>query len=271
VKLEDFFPYNSFRSGQKDFALTVYQACTKGENLVAEAMSGFGKTATVLSGCLLAAEENNLKIIYVCRTKRQIFRVMEEISNIQKQVQLQATDLFSKYDYCLLKKSSRSISPEFFKWYCNFHVTNNLCSYFLNLALIPEEVIKLVEKSAHNFISHSALLQKSEELHICPYEVTRLKLTNTRIVVTTYHYLLEETSRSLFFAETGFIPSNTIAVFDEAHNLRDFIRNITTFTLTFEDLKKSMMEATNLYLEKVSDSLNILKEKIEYFCSKTDT
>ena len=63
----------------------MYEACKNGNRLVVEAMSGFGKTAPVLAGSILAAEENDNRIIYTCRTKRQVFRVLEEIQRIQKE------------------------------------------------------------------------------------------------------------------------------------------------------------------------------------------
>ncbi len=104
-------------------------------------MSGFGKTAPVLAGSILAATERGNRIIYACRTKRQVFRVMEEIERIQKRVPAPATYLFSKNDYCLLKEMSRfPVSQESFKWYCSFNVTNNLCSYFMNVALLERQV-----------------------------------------------------------------------------------------------------------------------------------
>ena len=104
--LEDILPYPSFREGQKELAQSAYLACKKGDRLVAEAMSGFGKTAAVLAGSLLAAVEEDLNIVYVCRTKRQVFRVMEELERFSKRLPVRAASLFSKYDYCLQREKS---------------------------------------------------------------------------------------------------------------------------------------------------------------------
>ena len=101
VLAEDIFPYPSFRQGQKELAQSVYLACKNGERFVAEAMSGFGKTAAVLAGGISAATEDDLQIIYVCRTKRQVLRVLEELNRFSSRLPLRATSLFSKYDYCL--------------------------------------------------------------------------------------------------------------------------------------------------------------------------
>ena len=125
---EEIFPYPSFRQGQKELAESIYTACKSGKRFVAEAMSGFGKTAAVLAGTIPASVEDDLDIIYVCRTKRQVFRVLEELNRFSEKIPLRATSLFSKYDYCLLRQSSFGVSPETFKWFCSFKTSNTKIS-----------------------------------------------------------------------------------------------------------------------------------------------
>ena len=157
---EDIFPYPSFRQGQKELAQSVYLACKNGQRFVAEAMSGFGKTAAVLAGSISAAAEDDLQIIYVCRTKRQVFRVLEELNRFSRRIPVRATSLFSKYDYCLLRQRGFGVSPETFKWYCSFQTSNNLCSYFLNVAFNHDKIEKLVEAQISGPGSISELLKK---------------------------------------------------------------------------------------------------------------
>jgi Rad3-related DNA helicase len=83
VGIEGRFAYDSFRPGRRELAQRVYEACVNGKTLIAEAMSGFAKTAAVLTGALSAAEEGGFKVVYACRTKRQINRVVEEIARPQ--------------------------------------------------------------------------------------------------------------------------------------------------------------------------------------------
>jgi len=112
---EQIFPYPSFREGQRELAESVYLACKNGERLVAEAMSGFGKTAAVLAGSIAAADEEGLQILYVCRTKRQVLRVIEELNRFAATYPVRAASLFSKYDYCLKRLTGFHVSPETFK------------------------------------------------------------------------------------------------------------------------------------------------------------
>lgn len=264
----DVFPYSSFRQGQEELAQSVYLACRRGNTLVAEAMSGFGKTAAVLAGSICAAENDDLQIIYACRTKRQVFRVLEELRRFALVVPIRAASLFSKYDYCLLKRRGFTVSPETFKWYCSFHTSNNLCSYFLNVPFNLARVQSLVDSQTTGPGSISDLLKIASDLHVCPYEVARLSLSQSRIVVTTYHYLLDEASRSIL------IPADRplgkiIAIIDEAHNIRDFVSGNSTATLSFSDIKACLHDSQGLLLPPMCDSISQVAERAMKFCSRT--
>jgi DNA excision repair protein ERCC-2 len=268
VQLEELFPYESFRIGQRELAESVYNTCKGNRQLVVEAMSGFGKTSPVLAGSILAAEEDGSHIVYACRTKRQVFRVIEEIRRIQKKAPLTAVGLFAKMDYCLLKETSRfNVNQESFKWYCGFNTSNNLCSYFLNLTLLGKDLTELVHKFSNTVPNHSELLENSRRIHICPYEVARLAMATSRVVVTTYHYLLDEAARSLLMSTTGWNPSKTIAVIDEAHNLRDFVRDASTTELSFANVQRAVNDAQQLNLEPAGSFLKGLMESLREFCS----
>lgn len=264
---EEIFPYPTFRQGQKELALSVYQACKNGERLVAEAMSGFGKTAAVLAGAISAAEEDDLQIIYACRTKRQVFRVLDELRQFAGRTPVRATSLFSKYDYCLLRQRGFGVSPETFKWYCSFQTSNNLCSYFLNVAFNYDKIEKLVEAHVSGPGSISELLQKGTALHVCPYEVARLSLARARIIVTTYHYLLDENSRSILVPQDRPL-GKVIAVVDEAHNVRDFVSGNSTIELSFSDMKNCVADCRSLYLPRISTAISEICERAVQHCSR---
>ena len=266
--LEDIFPYPSFRQGQKELAESVYLACKSGQKLVAEAMSGFGKTAAVLAGSISAAMEDDLEIIYLCRTKRQVFRVLEELNRFSRQIPVRATSLFSKYDYCLLRQTGFSVSPETFKWYCSFKTSNNLCSYFLNVGFNREKVDKLVEEQTLGPGSISELLRKGAELHVCPYEVARLSLARSKIIVTTYHYMLDEGSRPVLMGSDKSL-SNVVAIFDEAHNIHDFLSSNATKTLAFSDIRECAADSQRLYLPRICAAVTEISEKATQFCCKS--
>ena len=229
---------------------------------MAEAMSGFGKTAAVLTGALSAGEETGCKVVYACRTKRQIHRVVEEVSRLQRRHPFKAASMLSKFDYCLLRRH-RPVPQESFGWYCSFNVSNNLCSYFLNVPLVGEDFDRTVNHVLRATPSQAELLHESESIHVCPYEVARLAMVQAEVAVTPYHYIFDPKSTSVLFDRNSLDRRKTILVVDEAHNLRDFFRGIHSATLTLDQVQGAVREAEALLMEEATLSLRRLRQALE--------
>ncbi|MDG6937960.1 MAG: ATP-dependent DNA helicase [Nitrososphaerota archaeon] len=259
--IEDRFAYATFRPGQRELAQRVQAACLGGEIIIAEAMSGFGKTAAVLAGVLAAAEESGCKVVYACRTKRQINRVVEEVSRLQLKHRFKAASLSSKFDYCLLRRGRR-VPRESFGWYCTFNTSNNICSYFLNVPLAGG-FVGLVRESLLRAPSHSELMSSSEALHVCPYEVARLAIAQATVAVVPYHYAFDRRTTSVLFDRNSIERSHTILVVDEAHNLREFYRGMSSAVITFEQVREAIREAEAMLMDEAAESLESLLSTLE--------
>jgi DNA excision repair protein ERCC-2 len=262
VGIEGRFAYDVFRPGQKELAERVYEACLGGETLLAEGMSGFGKTAAVLTGALSAAEESGSKVVYACRTKRQVHRVVEEASRLQQRHPFRAASILSKFDYCLLRRN-RQVPRESFGWYCSFNVSNNLCSYFLNVPLVPRDFDRMVNDTMRTIPTQPELLRESELIHVCPYEVARLAMAQADLAVAPYHYIFDPKTAAILFDSNSIDRRRTILVVDEAHNLRDFFRGINSATLTLDQLDGALREAEALLMEEPARALLALKQELE--------
>jgi len=261
VGVEDRFAYNSFRPGQRELAQRVYEACLGGETLIAEAMSGFGKTAAVLAGALSAAEESGCKVVYTCRTKRQINRVVDEIARLQGRHPFKAAPMLSKFDYCLLRRQ-RAVPQESFGWYCSFNVSNNLCSYFLNVSL-TEDFDRLVKDALLRTPHHPELIRESEAAHVCPYEVARLAMAQAGVAVVPYQYAFDPKAMPVLFDHNSVDRGKTILVVDEAHNLRDFFRSLNSATMTLDQIRGAVREAEAMLMEEAAHSLVSLLRTLE--------
>ncbi len=258
------FAYESFRPGQKELAERVYEASLSGEKLIAEAMSGFGKTAAVLAGTLSAAEETGSKVVYACRTKRQVNRVVDEISRLQRKHSFTAASMFSKFDYCLLRRQSgRPVPQESFGWYCWFNVSNNLCSYFMNVPLVAEDFDRAVKGALHATPTHSELVRESESIHVCPYEVAKLAMVQAEMAVVPYQYVFDSKATPVLFDRNSVDRKKTILVVDEAHNLRDFLRGVHSATITLEQVEGAAREADSMLMDDASASLKSLQGILE--------
>ena len=259
--IEERFAYESFRPGQKELAQRVYEACLHGETLIAEAMSGFGKTAAVLSGALSAAEETGCRVVYACRTKRQINRVVEEIARLQERHPFKAASVLSKFDYCLLRRR-RAVPQESFGWYCTFNVSNNLCSYFLNIGLV-EGFDDIVRRALLRTPRHSDLMRGAEQAHVCPYEVARLALAQAKVAVVPYPYAFDPKAMPVLFNPNSVERRGAILVADEAHNLREFFRGLNSAMITLDQVRGAVREAKAMLMEEAAASLAALLRTLE--------
>jgi DNA excision repair protein ERCC-2 len=257
VRIEEYFAYDPLRPGQRDLAVRVMESCVRGGLLLAEARSGFGKTAAVLAGAIAAADQTGCRVVYTCRTKRQITRVIEELAALQGRRTLEAAHLTSKFDYCLLKDtSSAKVKQASFGWFCGFNTSNNLCSYFLNVPLKPAEVGEAVEQISKSVPEQGALLSRSAALHVCPYELARLAAARGQTVVVPYNYVF---GRGSALVEAGIEPRRTILVIDEAHNIRDFLTSSLSSRLLPGALANAIDEAKTLQMERAGKSLAALQ------------
>jgi len=251
-------------------ALRVHKACVSGGILMAEAMSGFGKTAAVLAGVISAAEETGSRVVYTCRTKRQILRVVEELSRLQSRHHVAAAPMLSKFDYCLLKQGNPKPPPQSsFGWYCWFNVHNNLCSYFLNVGLLGQEFERAVREVLAQVPTHQDLLRRSESIHVCPYEVERLAVAQARLAVVPYHYVFDSGSSPILFDRNSIERAKTILVVDEAHNLRDFLRGVNSAIITMEELDGATREARGLLMDQAALSLGNLSSVLRKVMEET--
>lgn len=261
MALDERFAYEAFRPGQKELAQRVREACLAGETLIAEAMNGFGKTAAVLAGALSVAEEVDCKVVYTCRTKRQIARVVEEVSRLQRKHPFRAASMLSKFDYCLLRRQ-RAVPQESFGWYCTFNVSNNLCSYFLNVSL-TEQFDRLVTDVLIKTPHHGELIRRSEAAYVCPYEVAKLAMVQAAMAIVPYQYAFDPRAAPVLFDRNSVEKRNTILVVDEAHNLRDFFRGLNSATLTLDQVKGAVREAEAMLMDGAASSLAALLRTLE--------
>ena len=84
MKYNDFFPYENFRHQQEKIIRIVEKAAKERKNTLLVAPNGTGKTIIALSALLPIAYEENLKILYVCRTHAQNARIIKELIRVSK-------------------------------------------------------------------------------------------------------------------------------------------------------------------------------------------
>jgi len=78
--------------------------------------------------------------------------------------------------------------------------------------------------------------------NLCAYELTKRLLPRARVVVAPYAFFFHPHVRRSLFGWMGCDPSSVDLVVDEAHNLPDYLRDLTTVSLPEESVRRARDE-----------------------------
>ncbi|MBD3195082.1 MAG: hypothetical protein GF317_08515, partial [Candidatus Lokiarchaeota archaeon] len=88
-----FFPYQQFRISQEKIIKQIESSGRSHKNILLLGPNGLGKTIIALSALLPIAIENDLRILYLCRTHSQNTRVINELIKISEHMKELNLDL----------------------------------------------------------------------------------------------------------------------------------------------------------------------------------
>jgi DNA excision repair protein ERCC-2 len=160
--IEKFFTYPSWRKFQKEIAEVVYNALKEKQHIVLEAPTGLGKTASVLAGVLPIAINNELKIIYACRTHQQVIGILNEISKIKQKTKesIFPIGLWGRKELCLYENIN-NLSENVFRHTCNILRKSFRCPYFR-----PED--QWIVENAKDIVYPNEAKQFFQKYQFCP-------------------------------------------------------------------------------------------------------
>ena len=262
--MSDYFPYKSLRPNQEEFIGLVDEAVRKGENLIIEAPTGFGKTISVLAGVLPYAISMGFKVVYLARTHRQMDRVMEELKEINKINPVSGVELRSRKELCL-HSYIQNFAPDA---YNAMIVCKNLkklhkCDHFENVKKKKDEFNEIVEYFLNRPSQPIEILQYSQLLELCPYEVTRKVGEKANVIVASYLYMLNPAIRNAFIESLGVDYEDLIVIFDEAHNLPDQAINVLSDKITINSIGRAIKEAEEYNEHEIANFLSIFLKGLE--------
>jgi len=269
-----YFPYEKFRPNQREFIEIVKEAVKRGENLIVEAPTGFGKTISVLAGVLPYAISLGYKVVYLARTHKQMDRVIEELRKIGEKSEVSGIEFRSRKDLCLHAYIQTFAQDA----YTSMIVCKSLrklgkCKYYENLKEKRDRVDEIVKF----FLSFPPFPREySELLELCPYEITKKVGEKANVVVASYLYMISPPIRQAFLENLGVDYSDLIVIFDEAHNLPDQAISALSDRLSVRSIERAIKEAEEYGEKDIENFLSILlrgleilyKEKLENYESE---
>jgi DNA excision repair protein ERCC-2 len=266
-----YFPYPHKRVYQNESMELIAKGGSGGKNVVFEAATGFGKTVCVLSALLPLAEEKGKKIVYCCRTHKQMDRVIDELRPISRVHPVSGISLRGRREMCLHPTvKNHAMDTASALYLCRMLRSIDRCEFHTKFKESQEDIYEL-ERSLSSRPSYSSdVLQLCIEQGICPYDFVKEVIKDVDVVACSYMYMFHPAIRDTFVEMIGCYLEDMYVVLDEAHNLPDLAIRLGSATLSTISLRAAQREATEydepdilLLLQLVEQVMEELAQKYE--------
>jgi DNA excision repair protein ERCC-2 len=209
---EEFFPYSSFRPGQREVLKRIREDSGSSKILILKAPTGFGKT-----GIGIATGMMKPPAIHSVRTRNEITPVLRDLKKLSTKVRgIRYSFIHSAHAMCPLL-NNKKIDPEDFWLNCQILRELGLCSYYAKSLSTPEEYIEEVLASSENHVD--SVRRISKELGACPFFSLAKLARSSDYVVATYPYVFSRDLFSTIYPDEN--PESFLAIIDEAHMIID--------------------------------------------------
>jgi len=259
------FPYKEIRPVQAEMITAIGDAVTTGKHAAIEGSTGMGKTISVLCGILTSQESAERKIVYCCRTHKQMDRVIEELYALNSKLkEVSGISLRGRSEMCinpLVKKFAASASDA--AYICGMMRKLEKCDFYANMKRREERVAEIQDLLASKPTLAGELMEMCREEEFCPYEIAKEALADVKVVAASYVYLLDPAIRPLFLKNMHANLSNLIVVLDEAHNLPDVAIELASDTLSTYSVASAAREAQEFEDELTYKVANGIGELID--------
>ncbi len=268
----DLFPYRP-RPSQVPVIREVNRISSEGGTLLLDASTGTGKTVAVLAPLLEHALAARHKVLYLVRTHAQGAQVLREVRAIKSNsgVEVLAVTLEGREGRCPLMdgwKVARGATPEELGKLCGDRkraTAENLgsertgvirlgkddsislreiegCPYFAaNLARGPAEARQWALEHTPSGADFSAW---AREEGYCPYELSKSLAREAHVVVAPYITFFHPGIRESLLSWIGASLGEIDLVIDEAHNLPENLRELSSLQLSEETVERALREIT---------------------------
>jgi len=250
----DLFPYTP-RKNQIAIMQTIKNSLASERDMVFESGTGSGKTICTLSATLEYALEHNKKIIYTTRTNAQQRQVIIELrairdKNPELKEKIFGVGIQGRGNMCLLARNdpefANGTSEELSKFCSNekkkTRSNKKGCNYYKNF-LDKDKTDRTVEWVHKKLPTAEEFIDYCEKKQLCPYELNRLLIRKSLLVVVPYVYVFDLMIRNMLFDCLSCPEEDMILIVDEAHNLPDYIRESFSAQLSMYMLNSCVFEA----------------------------
>jgi DNA excision repair protein ERCC-2 len=246
------FPHAEFRSGQRELAVSVYRAARDGQNLMAQAPTGIGKTLATIFPLLKACAADQVERIFFLTAKTpgralaldavDVLHASAEANGNVNALPLRTLELVARDKACEHPDKA-----------CHGDSCPLARGFYDRLDEARTSAL------AHRRLDRATVRSAALAHDVCPYYLAQELVRWSDIVVGDYNYYYD--SSALLYALTQMNQWRVAVLVDEAHNLLDRARRMYTASLeqsAFRAARKSAPVALRKPLERLNREWNAL-------------
>lgn len=258
------FPYKEIRPTQDLFLIKAIEAIRSKQHLIAHAPTGIGKT-TILAPALNYAIKNNKTVFFITPRHTQHHIAVETLKLIKEKYKTNflAVDFIGKKHMCPVPGTDLLSSQEFAE-YCKDVREKETCEYFMNYKINKFKkrlTLDLLEKN--NPIGVEQTCKICHENKVCPFEAQCKLARKSQVIIADYYHILSPAIRETLFERIKKELSQSIIIFDEAHNIPDKTRDLFTNKLSTYLLKAAKKEAKNFNFNNLIPEIKELQNNLK--------
>ncbi|MFT5874350.1 MAG: DNA excision repair protein ERCC-2 [Clostridium sp.] len=248
------FPFENYRSGQRELAIAVYKTVVEDKKMFVEAPTGIGKTISTLFPTIKAMGEGHTSKIFYLTAKTITRQVAEDALEKMKAngLKFKTITLTAKDKVCFSKGSA--CNPEQCK-FAKGHFDR------VNVALL--DILK-----NENTFSREIIEVYSKKYSVCPFEFSLDLTLWADCVICDYNYVFDPRVylKRFFMDNTG---DYTLLV-DEAHNLVDRAREMFSSVIHKKLLLQLKRDIKDLddQMYKILNKLNTFMLNMKKMCNE---
>ncbi|KAJ3317300.1 Regulator of telomere elongation helicase 1, partial [Boothiomyces sp. JEL0866] len=197
------------------------------------------------------------KIYYASRTHSQLSQAVNEIKNTKYKPK---TVVLGSREQMCINPTVQSAAVASKSGMCKSMTRQHKCQYYNNVFrnTAKDEIMDIED-----------LIKYGKEKTICPFYTSKENQNTADIVFLPYNYLIDTQTREAQNIDL----TNSILIFDEAHNLESFCEESFSFELTLSDIRQAIIELDHCLIHLRVDNpteysvseYNSLKLKLEIF------
>ncbi len=213
-----------------------------------ESPTGSGKTITGLAAAFEFAGSRGKKILYLTRTNSQQEQVLKELRRISTFQKIKAVAIQGRYNLCPLymeMENESDFTPDSLSRFCSKRKRRvkegdpEACRFF-NEKVTSGNTLEMIYSEipdADKFLDYGM------RNTVCPYESLKYAASKADIVVAPYSYFLNSIVAERFLSRWGVAREDLVIIMDEAHNLPDLARELSSYSITMKNIELAEREA----------------------------